>query len=441
VNFQSYYLTVDRCTTYSGAVCTACLPAYYLVTISPNNACQLTTEFAPGYGITSNTSMTAQACSTARCTNCWYNYLTCTQCDSINGWYLNGNTCQHAWQSPVFPNGKGPNTGNGLVETCTVANCLNCSATIATCIRCNTAGGYYLNTGANQCQHATIAPIMPSGYGPNTATGTVVACSDTRCLLCKTVYTTCTGCDTGSQWYLNTNGINQCQHPTSTPQIPDFYGANTGTGSVVACNDVHCKTCKPNYLTCTACDTTNGWFLDGNVCEHATVAPIFPTRKGPNTSSGLVVSCQDANCLTCSASYTTCQNCDSTTLWYLQVSTGTCLKAPPMNPSIPAGFGPNLGLAIKTVVSCLSPPCVECYTDYSICTFCASGYGVGSGTCTPTPPCPGLEFVGPSFVGSSTHISCSVAHCKYCCDCLLDLSALRCGQSVVLERKRVPESN
>jgi hypothetical protein len=50
-NFQSYYLTVDRCVNRVALVCLECLPGYYRVTTAANNLCQTTGEFAAGIGI------------------------------------------------------------------------------------------------------------------------------------------------------------------------------------------------------------------------------------------------------------------------------------------------------------------------------------------------------------------------------------------------------
>jgi hypothetical protein len=158
-NFQSYYLTVDRCAVRDGSnVCTDCVDGLglYRVGTAPNNLCMTTAEFPAGYGIDTSQSELANPCSVGNCAACMMNILICPQCSV--GWYLK-------------------------------------------------------------------------------------------------------------------SGI--CYHPTSAPIIPDYFGANTVTGTADACQESHCKLCKATYTTCTGCDTTSGWYLDGSTCKHATLSPVF----------------------------------------------------------------------------------------------------------------------------------------------------------------------
>jgi hypothetical protein len=248
---------------------------------------------------------------------------------------------------------------------CQDTHCLLCKTDYTTCTGCDTTNSWYLN-GAS-CQSPTLTPQIPSGYGANTGTGAVVACQDTHCLLCKASYTTCTGCDTANSWYLN--GAS-CQSPTLTPQIPSGYGANTGTGAVVACQDTHCLLCKASYTTCTGCDTANSWYLNGASCQSPTLTPQIPSGYGANTGTGAVVACQDTHCLLCKASYTTCTGCDTTNSWYLN---GASCQSPTLTPQIPSGYGANTGTG--AVVACQDTHCLLCKAELFTLHSCDASTG------------------------------------------------------------------
>ena len=402
-NFQSYYLTVDRCVTRDGGnVCTQCLPGFYRVTTNPNNLCQLTTEFAPGIGVDLTGLFLANPCQSVGCQSCFTDRTIC-QCDTANGWYLNVNVCQHATLSPQFPSAYGPNTGTGLVVACSVAHCLACSNTYSTCTGCDTGTGWFLN--GNACQHATLAPQFPAGFGPNLANGLVQSCSTSHCLACPSTISTCASCDTAAGWYLNSPG---CQHATLAPQFPVGYGPNTGTGNVQSCADGHCKTCSSTISTCSGCDTANGWYLNVNVCQHATLSPQFPSAYGPNTGTGLVVACSVAHCLACSNTYSTCTGCDTGTGWFLN---GNACQHATLAPQFPAGFGPNLANGL--VQSCSIAHCTTCSASTTSCSSCdsAAGWFLNGLSCQNYLSFP-VGF-GPNLVNGLVE-ACAVVGCSFC---------------------------
>jgi hypothetical protein len=329
-------------------------------------------------------------------------YTVCIECDFTNSWYLNGNVCQSPTASPQIPSGYGASTSSYLVVPCSDSHCLLCKSNYLICTGCDTANSWYLN-GAT-CQSPTLTPQIPSGYGANTVTGAVVACQDTHCLLCKTDYTTCTGCDTANSWYLN-GAV--CQSPTLTPVIPNFFGANTATGSVVACSPAHCLACKPNYLTCTACDTGNLWYLNGNVCQNAA---SFPSGFGPNTATGLVAPCSDPLCNSCPLTISTCAGCPSSQGYYTNPNTSLCIHTSQM----PSGFGPDLVSLI--VVACSISSCTDCHLNSSECFACdtTAGLYLFQGTCISISALPagyGLNTVTQTIETCSAGIGC--LDCKF----------------------------
>jgi hypothetical protein len=342
------------------------------------------------------------ACQAAHCKLCKVTYVTCTGCDTSNGWYFDGAVCKHATISPMFNVGTGPDLGTGLVELCQEPNCEICSATYQTCTSCT--AGWYIKTGL--CYHPISSPTIPDFFGANTVTGTAVACQDSHCKLCKATYLTCTGCDTGSGWYLDAT---TCKHATLSPSIPDFMGANTVSGLVVICQDSHCKLCKTSYSTCTGCDTGSSWYLDGTTCKHATLTPVFSPSTGPDTSTGLVVPCQDTNCATCSATYTTCTSCN--TGWYLK--NGACYH-PTSSPTIPYFFGANT--VTGDAVSCQETHCKLCKATYLTCTGCDTGTGwyLDATTCRHATLSPTIPDTKGPDLGLGTIVSCQETNCLLC---------------------------
>ena len=368
-NFQSYYLTVDRCTTRAGAVCTACLPAYYLVTMSPNNDCLLTTEFPPGYGVVTSLIQKGAACTVSHCLSCVNDNGQCQACDPATGWFLDGNLCRHASLAPTMPSGKGPDLGTGLVVACADTNCLLCKANQATCTGCNTAAGWFLD--GNLCRHASLAPTMPSGKGPDLGTGLVVACADTNCLLCKANQATCTGCNTAAGWFLDGN---LCRHASLAPVFLSSKGPNLATGAVVACQQANCLKCTGTYVTCTACDTSKGFYLIANPSQCVSPGQLIDTGTGADLASGVVKSCV-AHCVDCHADASACTKADQANDYYLQNGTVVFIM------DIKPGLGAN---PAKGIVSpCTSEGCTICKKSFTVCEACDSsgGYVLKNSSC------------------------------------------------------------
>jgi hypothetical protein len=402
-NFQSYYLTVDRCAVRDGSnVCTDCVDGLglYRVGTAPNNLCMTTAEFPAGYGIDTSQSELANLCFQGNCAKCLSDNLICTECNI--GWYLKSGACYHPTSAPIIPDFFGANTVTKTADACQDTHCKLCKATYATCIGCDTGSSWYLD--GTTCKHATLSPVFSAGTGPNTGTGMVVTCQDANCATCSATHVTCTVCSAG--WYLRTGS---CYHPTVAPTIPDFFGANSVTGTADACQETHCKFCKMDYTTCIGCDTGAGWYLDGSTCKHATLSPVFPASKGPNTGTGLVVTCNEANCLTCSSTYWTCTACIAG--WYFR--TGSCYH-PTSAPIIPDYFGANT--VTGTADSCQDVHCKLCKATYSTCTGCdiGSSWYLDSNTCKHATLSPVFtSSTGPNTV-SGLVVPCQDSNCATC---------------------------
>src|SRR5205823_631669 len=131
-------------------------------------------------------------------------------------------------------------------------------------------------------------PQIPDGFGARMPAGDVVACNDVHCQLCKANYMTCNTCQTANGWYLASN---QCQSASTSPTFATGFGPDTTLGTVVACSLSHCLDCRTDYTVCTACDKASGWYLNtvSNKCESATTSPKFTTGYGPNLDTGKAV--------------------------------------------------------------------------------------------------------------------------------------------------------
>jgi hypothetical protein len=422
--------TVSNCQTCSPiTTCTACNTgsSYYLTT---SNTCILQSAIPSGSGV--NTAAgTVVTCQSPGCTNCQANFLTCTACNTGSNYYLSGTSC--ILQSAI-PAGSGINTGTGTIVPCQASNCANCQANyltctacaptyylfgttcvssppagygisgstivacsvsncqtcspITTCTACNTGSSYYLNTASNTC---ILQSAIPSGSGVNTAAGTVVTCQSTGCTNCQANYAVCTACNTGSNYYLSGS---VCILVTS---IPAGSGANTATGTVQTCQALNCANCQANYLTCTACAPT--YYLFGSTCVSSPPA-------GYGISGSTIVACSVSNCQTCSP-ITTCTACNTGSSYYLNTASNTCI----LQSAIPSGSGVNT--AAGTVVTCQSTGCTNCQANYAVCTACNTGsnYYLSGTSCTPLSSIPAGSGVN---TATGTVQTCQALNCANC---------------------------
>ena len=417
-SFQSYYLTVDLCTQRVSSVCQRCLTGYMVKDQTANNICITESTTPPaqyGFDVAWPTGTGANTkrvlpCSDLNCNTCTTTYTTCTVCKA--NYYLNTQNstpvCQHKTLNPIIPDGLGVvlSVSPARVAACSVTQCSKCKDDNSVCTECNFASGWNLNTATNQCQHATISPIIPDFFGINLSAKTVVSCQKSNCKDCKADFTGCTGCNTASSWYLDTN-TTTCQHPTSSPTIPDFNGANLSTGKVSLCSTPNCKFCKLNHTTCIGCDKILGWYLHTptGTCYHKTFNPTIPATYGPPASGNTLVKCQDIHCQNCSNTYATCITCASGYL--LSLDGFTCLS------NCPSGQGTKTA---NMLVNCDDIHCKDCCTDYTICTDCyfTSGWYLNGVSCQHAINSPKFPVsFGPDTVSRKV-VACADTHCTKC---------------------------
>jgi hypothetical protein len=249
------------------------------------------------------------------------------------------------------------------------------------CTACNSTANYYLSG-------TTCTPLssIPPGSGANTTSGTVVSCQANYCANCQANYLTCTACSSG--YYLFGS--------TCVTSPPPGYGIS-GT-NILACTVSNCQTCSP-ITTCTACNTSSGYFLNStsNTCI---LQSAIPSGSGVNTTTGTVVGCQSAGCTNCQANYLTCTACNTAANYYLSGTTCTPLS------SIPPGSGANP--TTGTVMPCQAG-CTSCQANYLTCTACTAGYYLYNSACTPAGSIP--PGLGPNGAILSP---CSTQGCTNC---------------------------
>ena len=144
-NFQSYYLTVDRCITRdSENICQECLSGYYRITQNPGNLCKGTSEFPKKYGIVVGATTLAERCESQGCNRCLLNNKICTECSTKDAFFLMAGLC---YRSSNLPRGFGIFAAYGTIVECSKPHCENCSANYQTCTECDQANGYILVNG------------------------------------------------------------------------------------------------------------------------------------------------------------------------------------------------------------------------------------------------------------------------------------------------------
>jgi hypothetical protein len=385
-------------------VCTNCqtLNNYYMNTVASPNYCQLGSTAADGYGINDVTG-TLDPCTDLYCLKCVNDYTVCTNCQTANNYYMNTvaspNYCQ---LGSTAADGYGINDGTGTLDPCTDPNCLNCVNDYTVCTLCQTANNYYMNTVAspNYCQMATTAS---SGYGPNLVTFELEPCTDTHCDVCVTDINVCTLCYTAANYYWNPIGA-YCQLKST---IADTYGVELSTFQVVSCVDSNCQNCVDDSQTCTLCQTSSGYYINSvtQICQLYTASPA---GFGINSALAALVPCSDPGCLLCQDDYQVCITCDAYRDYFMNTTSNTCQLAP----SIVDGYGINQ--ATQQIDQCTDPNCQRCLADYTLCTVCNNTRDFYMNTSTSV--CQSLSTMAPGYrvASSSFYEACSDVHCWTC---------------------------
>jgi hypothetical protein len=349
--------------------CYACMPGYvWSLNYDGPNPCVLPAALPDGFGkkdisytdrIPTTTVSVSQACSKARCIDCRDNYTVCKGCNVSAGYFLNETTgtCVN-----TFADTFGPNLDTGKADSCADPNCKTCNTDIKICTSClNSPSTYYLYKGSTVDSKCLQTSQFPAGYA---VSGTnAVPCDVTKnCATCKvTDYQKCTSCTVGSLYFYYATD-NTC---ITVDYIPATYGADTTTNVVKQCNQYpDCKLCQKSYTECTSCDyTTRNMYLELSTSQ-CILNTALGVGRGPNTTNGTVTDCQDPNCDNCKTDYKVCTVCMTANKYYLDTSTGLCVK----DVDITAGKGANL--VTKKVDTCTSAGCIDCRTDITICSVC-----------------------------------------------------------------------
>jgi hypothetical protein len=312
-NFQSYYFQ-DKCLTRDGGKqCTLCSPGFYINDTFGYNLCQ---DIPAGYSYSAPISMVACLAS-PYCSDCQADYLTCVQGSGYvaPSWCFVDNADGSCQTSATMPQRFGGNPTTQLKVACSDPNCLTCFANYAECTLCDQAANYFLLTGPKTCIHKNS---IAARFGPNFSNNHVMSCQSANCLDCSDTYLECKACDTAASYYLDTVA-KTCVYVTS---IASRYGANTATGIIVSCSDPNCLLCQASYTTCTGCDTAAQYYLNPNTSTCVAYADI-PVMIGIN--SGQLLPCTQPHCTLCKDNNAQCTLCDYANDWYIQVSTYSCL--------------------------------------------------------------------------------------------------------------------
>jgi hypothetical protein len=380
-------------------LCTGCDTSLSYYLNTNSSACLLLTTI-PDYNGANLVSGQVALCSDPNCIQCQANYLQCTACDFSADYYLEQSTFSCLLNS-TLPNRKGPDLTNKIVVDCLDTACLNCRANYQECSQCDTASSYYLDTNLKAC---VLATSIPDAFGANTATGIVVTCQDLHCKKCQVDYQQCTACDTNSLYYLDTV-TKACIFYSS---IPDTKGADLATGFIALCSVSHCLNCKSNSSRCNGCDTVAGYYLDqtSNTCVHyLSIADFY----GADLSLGTVESCSVANCLDCKASHLACARCNVAGSYFKNVSSGDCVFIS----SIPSGKGANATTGIYE--TCWTSNCKNCQSDSATCQVCdvINGYfkNTTDGQCQFRLTI--ADYFGPD-INTGFISPCTDGHCKLC---------------------------
>lgn len=291
-NFQVYYFQLDQCDSFkieSPERCKGCEAGYYLHVLVSDTVCLSPAEFPAKHGISSVTG-TVVACQTG-CLTCLADYMVCTACDTVAGYYLNtaDGLCIHIND---MPSGKGANLGNGQVSLCQDTDCIQCKANRSSCSQCANPKLSYIGG-------CISSSSIPAGFGLTPIPGQLAACP-AGCLQCAFSVSVCVLCDTANGWALIDN---TCYTPLMAPSP---YGPDPTTGSTKYCSQ-GCLACATSYLICDLCDVPNGFYLfAGTQCIKSVIE--LP-RQGLDVSTNSFKECQVANCKKCQADYRTCTEC------------------------------------------------------------------------------------------------------------------------------------
>ena len=384
-NVHAYYLQFDKCLGRDGAnTCTNCVSGTYYDSTTPANQCWYPTEVPDRLGINS-LSPVLSPCQDANCIRCDADYTICTVCDTGSSFYLNTTTAT-CLAPASFSDGFGVDTITSMIAACSITGCKTCKTDITGCTACDTVSNYWLQTSPSI---TCLQPgSMPAGKGPNTVNGGIKPCAVVQCTTCNLDADSCLACNTGGSFYLNSTA-NSCQLSAS---FSDGFGVSTITSMIAACSITGCKTCKTDITGCTACDTVSNYWLQTSPSITCLQPGSMPAGKGPNTVNGGIKPCAVVQCTRCSNNADVCMACNSGGGYYYYSGTNTCTDI--SNQPLIGPLGINSISGVWQV--CSDPKCQKCQANYQTCTECdqANGYILVNGACSnpsAPPPVPGYQ--------------------------------------------------
>jgi hypothetical protein len=350
--------------------CRACNDGYVWVNVTTGgpNQCVLPIDLPNSFGkkdisytdrIPVVTKSVSAYCNPTHCLVCKDDYMVCSACDVSAGYFLNETTgtCVN-----TFADTFGPNFDTGKADSCADPNCKTCNTNVKICTSClNSPSTYYLYKGSTVDSKCLQTSEFPAGYAVS-GTNAVPCDPSKNCATCMlTNYQKCTSCTVGSLYFYYAAN-NTC---ITVDYIPATYGVDTTTNIVKQCNQYpDCKLCQKSYTECTSCDyTTRNMYLELSTSQ-CILNTALGVGRGPNTTNGTVTDCQDPNCDNCKTDFQVCTVCLTANKYYLDTSTGLCVK----DVDITAGKGANL--VTKQVDTCTSTGCIDCRTDITICSVC-----------------------------------------------------------------------
>ena len=324
INCIDLYTACNQCDHTNG---------YYL----DGTNCKQKPQFSPGQGVKS-TDWTVAFCDVTNCVNCVDNYLTCLGCDTVTGWFLDGNTCK---TKQMFLPNQGVEISTNKVVSCLLPTCTNCIDNHLMCIGCNVQQDLYLYQATTE-QQCLLKNNFPPSHGVRLTDRTVQPCVDPNCLWCIDNILLCSKCDTSKSFYLQNEGCKSKENFLSSE------GADTTQGTVKNCTDVNCVDCRDEFSVCVKCNRTGDkWYLWNRTCVEA---KNVSSRWGFDAKNGTVVLCQDPHCINCLNNYQICTECDQANGYILD--NGQCkflrLEADIRNGSS-AGISAGLSFEIRVL--------------------------------------------------------------------------------------------
>ena len=269
-NIHSYYFLVDTCMSLDGTTlsCSDCPNGYWRAspTFAIPRRCIAPNKFPTRTGM-SNTTMTFETCTIAQCTNCTYDYTRCAGCDTSAGYYLRqtaaGGVCE---QKSQFPPLYGVDQSGKFAIPCADPHCTNCNDHFDICLQCDTAQDYF------KLNNACVSKIdLQQGQGINSLTGSIQNCTDPDCLDCVDSFSSCKKCNILERSFLNTTS----QSCILLDIVPANQGADLKNGTIKDCFDTVCVDCRENYKECVKCKNTDYTIIDDRclVVDSSTTAP------------------------------------------------------------------------------------------------------------------------------------------------------------------------